>query len=79
MEELRSLPGATQRLATARSCYHLGEEEKVGDGIIEVQVSWWELELWRRPTHGWRPWEEIPLESSFFLPSYLLFIGQTQL
>lgn len=39
MEELRSHPGAAQRLATAGSCYHPGEEEEEGGGgVAELRL-----------------------------------------
>lgn len=37
MEELRSHPRAAQRLATAGSCYHPGEEEEGGGGVTELE------------------------------------------
>lgn len=68
----------TERLAIAGSCYY-PREEKGGDGTVGAEVTQWELELWWRHNHGWRASEEISLETSFFLPSYLPSFGQTRL
>lgn len=67
-----------ERLAIAGSCYH-PREEKGGDSIAGAEVTQWELELWWRQSQGWRAWEEISLETSLFLPSYLPSIGHTHL
>lgn len=76
MEELRSHPGAAQRLATAGSCYHPGEEEEEGGGVPGTQITQWQWEPWWVSPLGAGTIDEVPLWlETLEYPGFFLFLA----